>query len=565
MHTNCGKPPLKPLRPWFAWLWAGMAILLLLALSACRDAAPASQALSPATAPASAETAVPAPLTATPAAGDPGAPLSPDAAPTAVPPTATPTPTATPRPPLELQVPANLAAAAAEALAQLNQAATGWEWYLALQDEPAPPESENPGPATIRLVSSLDAQPPNLVRQAPLALAVPFVTEWEEVSAEEAQTILRDGHALVRIVPWAEMPRTHKALRIDGRGPADPAYPLQQSWRLQADAGLETAVAELLPRLQAALPPEPLVHLAAVGDIMLDRSLGAALQRGDLAYPFVGVAAALRAADLTVGNLESALGDVGAPQPKRYPFRAPPEAAAALALAGFDLVSLANNHGMDYGPEALLQALALLEAQGVATVGAGANAAAAYAPHIFEVNGLRLAFLGYVHVPVEYSGFDTASWTAGPTTPGLAWGDPAQIRADVTAVAPQVDLVIVLLHSGHEYVAAPSAAQMAAARAAVEAGAHLVIGHHAHILQGIEFYGEGVIVYGTGNFAFEIDGPPETAVYHIWLDRNGVREIALEPAIIQFGGQPRLAETWEAAAIRRQVYSLTRFLNLATY
>jgi poly-gamma-glutamate synthesis protein (capsule biosynthesis protein) len=295
---------------------------------------------------------------------------------------------------------------------------------------------------------------------------------------------------------------------------------------------------------------------------MLDRSLGQALQRGDLAYPFVGVADQLRAADITVGNLESALGDIGEPAPKRYPFRAPPEAAAALELAGFDIVSLANNHAMDYGPQALHQAIALLQEANVAAVGAGANAQEAHAPLLIEQGGLTLAFLSYVNVPVEASsGFDTAVWTATSESPGLAWADPAQIKADIAGLGEEVDVTIVMLHSGIEYQAAPGEAQQEAARTAIDAGADLVIGHHAHILQGIELYGEGVIIYGTGNFAFEIDGDPATALFHIWLDRQGVREIRLEPVLIQFGGQPQLAEPWIAPGIRRTVYALSNLLN----
>jgi poly-gamma-glutamate synthesis protein (capsule biosynthesis protein) len=270
----------------------------------------------------------------------------------------------------------------------------------------------------------------------------------------------------------------------------------------------------------------------------------------------------LQTADFTVGNLESALGTVGEPAAKRYPFRAPPEAAAALALAGFDLVSLANNHGADYGPEALLQALELLRTQNVATVGAGSNDVAAHTPHVAEVNGLKLGFLGYVHVPVEaLTNFDVQSWTATTDEPGLAWGDPERIRDDVAALRPEVDLVIVLLHSGYEYIEEPSEPQKLAAKAAVDAGADLVIGHHAHILQGIERYNGGVIAYSLGNFAFVIDGPPETAVLNAWLDRDGVRQLELMPAIIETGGRPRPAESWEAGPILQRVYHLTNLLN----
>ena len=103
---------------------------------------------------------------------------------------------------------------------------------------------------------------------------------------------------------------------------------------------------------------------------------------------------------------------------------------------------------------------------------------------------------------------------------------------------------------------------MAAARAAIDAGARLVIGHHAHILQGVEFYGTGVIVYGLGNFAFEIDGDPRSAILNVWLDARGVRQIAFTPTIIQFGGQPRLATLEEATEIRDLIYRQTALLNL---
>jgi poly-gamma-glutamate synthesis protein (capsule biosynthesis protein) len=445
------------------------------------------------------------------------------------------------------------------ALAQLNENGGNWQWQVVGDEDVAAAGMLSSGQAGVAVVEGNEGI---VVQQRPLALAVPFTAEWENATPAEVESILNDGHELAQVVPWEAMPPTHKALRIDGRLPADPGYALQESWSLAAAPGYEAAAAELAPVLQTIIAPETVIHLAAVGDIMLDRTLGAVLQQGKLDHPFAFVADGLRAADITVGNLESALGDVGQPAAKSYTFRAPPAAAEALALAGFDVMSLANNHGMDYGPEALLQGLGLLREQAIGTIGAGANAAEARAPYIAEVKGLTLAFLGYVHVPVEArSHFDTASWTATAGTPGLAWGDPEAIAADVTAVRPQADVVIVVLHSAYEYVEAPSPPQVAAAKAAIDAGADLVIGHHAHILQGVEFYNGGVIVYGLGNFAFVIDGPPETAILNVWLDKDGVRQLEIVPAVIQSGGQPRLAEPWEAAAIRRRVYQLSRLLG----
>lgn len=532
-------------------------LLVWLLLVACRPAPaaqdPAAELVRqqpPTVEPDSQPSPLPEPTTASPATAVPTA---------SIPPTATPLPTATPTPipPIVVALPPAYQAAAEQALSQLQEAGNGRQWTLTTSDDPAALLTS--GEAQLALVHTDEG---SVIAQQPIVLAVPFTTNWEATNRADAEAILANGHELVRVMPWSAVTPDLKALRVDGRHPTDPDYPFQDSWSLVAASGSESAAAELAPTLAAALAPEPAVHLAAVGDIMLDRSTGGALARGNLEYPFLYVADQLRAADYTVGNFESAMGTVGEPAPKRYPFRAPPEAAAALALAGFDLVSLANNHGADYGPEALLQALDLFAAANVATVGAGENEAAAHAPHIATVNGLTLGFLGYVHVPAEaLTNFDVQSWTATADTPGLAWADPERVRADVVALRPKVDLVIVQLHSGYEYVEAPSEPQMLAAKAAVDAGAHLVLGHHAHILQGIERYNDGVIVYGLGNFAFEIDRGLEAGILNVWLDRNGVRQLELRPTIIQFGGQPRLAESWEAAPILQRVYYLTTLLN----
>jgi len=516
-------------------------LLSLLWLAGCQTAPPGPEPVSTPTRMATAVTQQP---TATPSHT-----LTP--APTA---TATPTPTITPSPTplplIHLIVPERWAAAAETAVNQHSNAGTAWRWEIEIQ------ASGDQWPTAAVWLSPHTGD--ILVAERPLALAIPFITAWERTSLAEAQAILAQGHNLVQVIDYDDLNPNYKALRVDGRFPHDDGYLLQERWYISGD---QAAAAAIAPFLSPLLAPQPLIHLTAVGDIMLNRSLGYNLVRGDRLYPFTGVVDALQAADITVGNLECALGDSGEPAPKAYPFRAPPEAAESLALAGFDILSLANNHAMDYGPEALLQGIGLLEAQNIATIGAGANSQAARAPHIMTVHGIRLAFLGYVNVPVEWRGFDTRVWEATADSPGLAWGDPEIIAEDVAAIRPDVDLVIVILHSGYEYIAEPSPDQVAAARAAVAAGADLVIGHHAHILQGIEFYQGKVIAYGLGNFAFDIDGDPETMLLNVWLDRRGVRQLEIVPAIVRFGGQPRLAHEWEAPAIRQQVYNLTRALN----
>ena len=469
-------------------------------------------------------------------------------------PTLTPTPTATPQP-LTLALPPELEAAVAAAL---PGAAGGYALTLLPADDPAAVLAE--GRADLAVQRGEEGV---VVRREPLAFAVPFTTNWELLNTAEAEAIVTGGHSLVRAIPWSAMTPDNKALRVDGLHPTDTDYAFHEAWSLAAAPGNEAAAEALAPALTAALAPLPTIRLAAVGDVNIDRTQREIiLSTGDFVYPFARVKHIFDAADYTIANLESSLGDVGTPAAKRYTFQSPPEAAQSLALGGVDLVSLANNHALDFGPEALLQGIDLLRAQGVATVGGGANDAAAHAPHVADIGGLRVGFLGYVHVPIEASThFDTQTWTATAGAPGLAWADPARVAADVAALRPEVDLVVVILHSGYEYIEEPGEEQVAAARAAVDAGADLVVGHHAHILQGIHSYHDGIIAYGLGNFVFNITGPPETAILNVWLDRNGVRQLELIPAIVQQYGQPRLADFAEAGPILSRVYYLTTILN----
>ncbi len=285
----------------------------------------------------------------------------------------------------------------------------------------------------------------------------------------------------------------------------------------------------------------------AVGDVMLARAVGDLILEEGAAAPFSGVVSTLSEADLLVANLECAISDRGEPQPKRYTFRAPPAAAESLALAGFDVVGLANNHALDYGPEALADTLAILAQYGIAPVGVGPNAAAARAPVVIERRGLRVAFLAYVDVPVETrTGFDTRRWIATESAPGVAWADVEHISADVQAARAQADVVVVLLHAGWESHAIIRA-QRVAARAAIDAGAALVLGSHPHVLQGVERYADGLIVYSLGNFVFDGFTFPEnySAIFTATLTPDGVGDYNWIPVVVE-GGLPRLASPEEA-------------------
>ncbi len=465
-----------------------------------------------------------------------------------------PEPSPTPVPPqsLLLGVPPRWAQAAAQAVENLTGAGSNWEWVIDPSIEAN--ETLSHGNFDIALLRDAAGIP---VGSRPLSLAVPLSSSLVQISLPDAEQILTEGSPYVAVLDWSDMTPNMRSLLVDGLHPSDAKYRLREEWSLHSSPGFESAAEELAPFLIQELASDAVIHLAAAGDVMLDRALGEAVLAGDVSYPFAQVKDTLSTADITIGNLESALGDLGAPENKGYTFQAPKETVESLSLAGFDVLSLANNHAMDFGTEALMQAIQLLEERGINTVGAGPDDAAAHRPVALEMKGIKLAFLAYVDVPVEFRGFDARVWIAGENHAGVAWAKPERIRSDVSDALTQADLVVVILHSGYENIIQPSPPQLAAARAAIEAGAKLVIGHHAHVLQPIELFRDGVIAYGLGNFAFEDAGPPETGLLNIWIDARGVRELELVPLLLDTDGRPFPASEEISSAILESFYSMT--------
>jgi poly-gamma-glutamate capsule biosynthesis protein CapA/YwtB (metallophosphatase superfamily) len=316
-----------------------------------------------------------------------------------------------------------------------------------------------------------------------------------------------------------------------------------------ATATLTPTASPVPPTATSTVPP--LVSFMAVGDLMLARTIGERTLANGPAWPFAGVIDQLSSADLLVGNLECVIGDQGRPQPKAYTFHAPPVAAEALTLAGFDLVGLANNHALDYGIDGLADMLPRLREAGIETAGAGADSDTAHSPTVLRRNGVSVAFLAYVDVPVEgRTGFDTRSWEADPVTPGVAWADADQMAGDIAKAEAVSDVVVVLLHFGLEGRGEVTPDQERLAHAAIDAGAGLVIGAHTHVLQRTEEYGGGLIVYNLGNFVFDGFGEPSnySAIFKATLTPSGVSDYSFVPVMVD-EGVPRLATPAEAEVI----------------
>ena len=274
---------------------------------------------------------------------------------------------------------------------------------------------------------------------------------------------------------------------------------------------------------------------------MLGRTVGELIETEGPEAPFLYTADTLRSADVTVGNLECPISARGTAEDKTYAFRAPLAAAESLAYAGFNLVNLANNHILDYGHLALADTLESLAAQDVQAVGAGMNTLEAYAPVMIEVNGLRLAFLGYMDVPPAT--YDYRSWEAGPNQPGVAWAHEERIQQGVTAAKAQADIVIVLVHNGYELVQQVASQQQKIAHLAIDSGASLVIGSHPHVLQRVERYKDGLIAYSMGNFVFDnfLFPPNYSAILVVELTPQGVDNFELIDVIVQLNGVPKIS------------------------
>jgi len=270
----------------------------------------------------------------------------------------------------------------------------------------------------------------------------------------------------------------------------------------EAAAPTSSAAPSGLATPPATSTSPPTLTLVAVGDVMPGRSLGWALESGGAPLLDEPIVAVLSGASLAVANLEAPVATGGEAQAKSYTFRAPPSAASALAGAGFDVVGLANNHILDFGPDALAETTRLLREAGVAHAGAGVDRAAALEPAIVERGGVRIAFVSLVDVPAEGS-FSRSAWEAGPNTPGVAWADERTVAEAVVAARASAAIVVALLHFGNEFHAAPSESQRTLARLAIDAGAALVVGTHPHVLQEVEEYHGGLIAYSLGNFLFD--------------------------------------------------------------
>ena len=242
------------------------------------------------------------------------------------------------------------------------------------------------------------------------------------------------------------------------------------------------------------------IRLAAMGDVMLARDVGRHYSSAPGDFRMDDIRSLLKGFDVVCLNLENPVGTRGSPDPAQDPhvtFRAGPETLDVLKRLGVTLVSLGNNHMLDFGESSLIETLELLDAAGIKWMGAGRNYEEANRPLVLTCNGRRIAFLSYAFI------YSVNTRMAGRRHAGVADHRLSRILPRIRELKRSGCDVIVTIHWGHEYSFYPLPYQMRQARRMIDHGASLVLGHGPHYPQGIEQYRDAQIVYSMGNFIFD--------------------------------------------------------------
>jgi len=297
-----------------------------------------------------------------------------------------------------------------------------------------------------------------------------------------------------------------------------------------------------------------MVTLTAVGDVMLGSGVEALIKQCGAEYPFQHVATILKNSDITFANLESPLTNEHNKAVWDYTkildkpieidgkvfssvyCKATPDAVKGLTYAGFDIVSIANNHIMDYGATGLFDTIKALSECNIKFVGAGKNINDARKPVILHVKDVKVGFLAYSDV-----------YIASKKRPGVA---PIKyIENDVEKLKDDVDIIIISIHSGMDIVDYPLPNEIQMMHSIIDSGADLILRHHPHVVQGIEHYKKGVIVYSLGNFVFDYTIDPlwkdltkarESMIFRCELSKDGIVEAEIVPVVINNHFQPEI-------------------------
>jgi poly-gamma-glutamate capsule biosynthesis protein CapA/YwtB (metallophosphatase superfamily) len=315
-----------------------------------------------------------------------------------------------------------------------------------------------------------------------------------------------------------------------------------------------------LKRLPLSEPVQaPMTSIVAVGDIMIGSHVAYFLNKFGVGYPFDSTRQILISGDATIGNLEAPFSKTGTQFEKEFAFKIHPKYARGLPAAGFDVFTLANNHTMDFGKDALINTMRTLDTLGIGHCGAGVSYSESKKPALFTKDGITFAFLGYsCTFPKEFWARHDSAGTCSP--------NESDMVESIRACKKIADYTIASFHWGQELRDTPKDYQIYLAHLAIDAGADLILGHHPHILQGMEIYKNRLIIYSLGNFTFGAysENAKESMIVKVYLTYAGLAYARVYPLSVynnDVNFQPKVVDGQQAQGIFTHLNEISAALN----
>jgi poly-gamma-glutamate capsule biosynthesis protein CapA/YwtB (metallophosphatase superfamily) len=278
------------------------------------------------------------------------------------------------------------------------------------------------------------------------------------------------------------------------------------------------------------------IELVAVGDVMLARGVNKKIKEMGPNYPFEKTQEIISQADIAFCNLECAVSPDATGKSKGNVFCVKPEDAKGLSFAGFDVVSLANNHMYDCEKKGILSTMEFLTKEKIKFAGAGKTASTALHPAIIDLKSIRVGFLAFCAYPMDWINLDE-------DTPAIAFYDSSVATEAVKQLKKKADVVVVSMHWGDEYKKSPNSSQINIAHQLIDAGVDLILGHHPHVTQKIDMYKGALIAYSLGNFVFDQrkSETKKSMIFRTKISKKGV--VLLPPLLVEIENfQPHIIE-----------------------
>ncbi|NLV89574.1 MAG: CapA family protein [Tissierellia bacterium] len=300
--------------------------------------------------------------------------------------------------------------------------------------------------------------------------------------------------------------------------------------------------------------------ISLVGDIFMDGSLRGLIDRNGIDYPWEMVKDYFQNDDITIGNLETSITTRGEKwEDKQFNFRSDPKNLEVMKEASLDVVSLANNHSLDYGYVGFLDTLDHLDKYEIKRVGGGRNREEALKGLILEKNGVKIGVLGFSRVVPH------VDWYATNKRPGIVGAYDVhidQVIDRVVEMKENVDILVLSIHWGVEGSHIPRQNEIDLARKLIDNGVDIIMGHHPHVLQGIEIYKGRPIFYSLGNFIFSSrsENTRETMIAQVILKDKTIDKVCIIPCTID-NGRPIPASEENIEAKLKFINSISKDFN----